>query len=72
LRFAFGGLQILTNCNSFEKTLTELKLRGYGGLVRSRERSRSVGFARLDRQLRDPHVSGSEADVDGAPLFGWS
>ena len=60
----------MTDCNSFERTLTELKIaRAYGRLRPFRERSRSVGFARLDRQLRDPHASGPQADLDGAPLF---
>ena len=71
MRFAFGGLQILTNCNSFERTLTELKIaRAYGRLssVPGNGPEASVLLASIGsyeiRMFRGP-----KADVDGAPLF---
>jgi hypothetical protein len=71
LRFAFEGLQILTNCNSFERTLTELKIaRAYGRLssIPGNGPEASVILASIGnceiRMFRDP-----KADIDGAPLF---
>jgi len=71
LRFAFGGLQILTDCNSFEKTLTELKIaRAYGRLssIPGNGPESSVSLASIGNceihMFRDP-----KADIDGAPLF---
>ena len=61
----------MTNCNSFEKTLTELKFaRAYGRLscVPGNGPEASVSLASIGsyeiRMFRDP-----KADVDGAPLF---
>ena len=61
----------MTNCNSFEKTLTELKIaRAYGRLscVPGNGPEASVSLASIGsyeiRMFRDP-----KADVDGAPLF---
>ena len=46
------------NCESMRQTL-----------VHSGGKLESIAFDRLDRELRDPHVSGPEFDFDGTPLF---
>ena len=61
----------MTDCNSFERTLTELKIaRAYGRLscIPGNAPEASVSLASVGsceiRMFRDP-----KADVDGAPLF---
>ena len=61
----------MTTCNSFERTLTELKIaRAYGRLscVPGNGPEASVSLASIGkceiRMFRDP-----KADLDGAPLF---
>ena len=61
----------MTDCNSFERTLTELKIaRAYGRLssIPGNGPEASVSLASIGsyeiRMFRDP-----KADVDGAPLF---
>ena len=61
----------MTTCNSFERTLTELKIaRAYGRLssIPGNGPEASVSLASIGsyeiRMFRDP-----KADVDGAPLF---